>query len=112
MRESVDGALAALTPGALTPGTIMVRPPGLHVVPLAPGTVEGTSFPPQRMEVGLALFEAEELVDIGKRRHRCVSPVIVRADRTRRDDSHLLRRCLRCDKLREIERRSFAQNER
>ena len=35
-----------------------------------PTPLEGTILPPQRMDVRLALFEAEELVDIGKRRHR------------------------------------------
>ena len=64
MSEIVEGALAALTPVALTPGAIVVRPPRIDVLTLAPGTLEGTIFPPQRMDVCLALFEAEELVDI------------------------------------------------
>jgi hypothetical protein len=64
MSEIVEGALAAITPVTLTPGAIVVLPPGIDVLTLAPGTLEGTIFPPQRMDVRLALFEAEELVDI------------------------------------------------
>jgi hypothetical protein len=40
------------------------RPPRIDISALAPGTLEGTIFPPQRMNVRLALFEAKELVDI------------------------------------------------
>jgi hypothetical protein len=32
-------------------------------------TLERTIFPPERTEVGLALFSVEELVDMGKHRH-------------------------------------------
>ncbi len=64
MSEIVEGALAAITPVTLTPGAIVVLPPRIDVLTLAPGTLEGTIFPPQRMDVRLALFEAEELVDI------------------------------------------------
>ena len=62
--EVVKGTLAPVTPVPLTPGAIVVRPPRINILALAPGTLEGTIFPPQRMDVRLALFEAEELVDI------------------------------------------------
>jgi len=72
MREIVEGALATLLFAAVAFQARLgvVGAPGPNVVALAPGTLEGTIFPPQRMDVCLALFEAKELVDIGKRRHR------------------------------------------
>jgi hypothetical protein len=62
--EVVEGALAAVTPVALTPGAIVVVPPRIDILALAPGTLEGTIFPPQRMDVGLTLVAVEELVDV------------------------------------------------
>jgi hypothetical protein len=38
-------------------------------VALAPGTLQRAIFPPQRMDVGLTLFDVEELVDIREHRH-------------------------------------------
>jgi hypothetical protein len=64
MSEVVEGALAAITPVAFTPGSLVVRPPWIDVVALASGTLEGTIFPPQRMDVSLTLVGVEELVDV------------------------------------------------
>jgi len=60
--EVVEGALATMAPVAFAAGAVLVGTPLSNVVALAPGTLEGTIFPPQRMDVGLALFEAEEVV--------------------------------------------------
>ena len=62
--QIVEGALAALAPVALAPGPLVVRAPWINIVALASGTLESPIFPPQRMDVGLTLFSAEELVDI------------------------------------------------
>jgi len=51
MREVVEGALAAVTPVPFTPGSIVIIPPRIDVLALAPGTLEGALFPPQRMDV-------------------------------------------------------------
>ena len=60
--EIVEGALAAVTPVAFAAGTVMVCTPGTHVLALAPGTLQGTIFPPQDMDIGLAGFHTEQLV--------------------------------------------------
>ena len=62
--EIVEGALAAVTPVAFAAGAVVVRPPRIDVLALAPGTLQGTIFPPQRMDVGLTLVDIEELVDV------------------------------------------------
>ena len=62
--EIVEGALAAVTPVAFTPGAIVVRPPGIDVLTLASGTLERPIFPPQRMDVGLTLVDVEEMVKV------------------------------------------------
>ena len=54
--EVIKGALAAVAPVALTPGVIMVVPPRIDILALAPGTLEGPIFPSQGMDVGLAGF--------------------------------------------------------
>jgi hypothetical protein len=48
----------------VTPGAVVVRPPGIDLLALAPGTLEGTFFPPQRVDGGLTVFGIEELVDV------------------------------------------------
>jgi hypothetical protein len=62
--EVVEGAFAAVTPVALTPGSIVVVPPRIDLLALAPGTLEGTIFPSQRMDVGVTLVDVEEFVDV------------------------------------------------
>jgi hypothetical protein len=64
MGEVVEGPLAAVAPVALTPRAVVVRPPGIDVLALAPRTLKGAFFPPERVDVGLTLFGVEELVDI------------------------------------------------
>jgi hypothetical protein len=64
MGQVVEGAFAAVTPVAFAPGAVVVRPPWIDVLALAPGTLEGSIFPPQRMDVGLTLFGVEELMDV------------------------------------------------
>ena len=47
----------------------MVIPPRTDVVALAPGAVERAILPPQRMEIGVAGVDTEELVEMGEHRH-------------------------------------------
>jgi hypothetical protein len=60
--EVIEGALAAVAPVAFTPGAIMVLPPWIDVLTLAPGALEGTIFPPECMNVRLAPVGIEEVV--------------------------------------------------
>ena len=62
--EVIEGPLAALAPVALAPRAVVVCPPGIDVLALAPRTLEWTLFPSERMDVGLTLFGVEEFVDI------------------------------------------------
>jgi len=62
--EVVKGALAAVTPVAFTPGAIVVRPPRIDVLTLAPGTLERPIFPPRCMDGGLTRVDIEELVKV------------------------------------------------
>ena len=64
MGEVIEGTLATVTPVPFTPGAIVVRPPRIDISALAPGTLEGTIFPPQRMDVRLTLVDVEELVKV------------------------------------------------
>ena len=67
--EVVEGALAAMAPVALASGSILIRAPAANVVALAARTLQWTVFPPERMDVGLALFGVEELVQMGEHWH-------------------------------------------
>jgi hypothetical protein len=62
--QVVAGALTAVAPGALTPGSIVVCAPRIDVVALTPGTLQRAVFPPERMDVGLTLVGVEEVVDV------------------------------------------------
>ena len=64
MGQIVEGALAAVAPVALAPRAVVIGTPGLDVLALAPRTLERAFFPPERMDVGLAVFGVEELVDV------------------------------------------------
>lgn len=44
------------------------------IVIVAPGTLQWAIFPPQGVDVGLTLFCAAKLVDIGEKRHEEESP--------------------------------------
>jgi hypothetical protein len=68
--EVIEGALAAMAPVACAPGAVVVRAPAANVVALAPRTLEQTIFPSECMDVGLALFGVEELVNVREHRHR------------------------------------------
>jgi hypothetical protein len=48
--------------------------PGIDIVALAPGTLEQAILPPEGVDVGLTLFGTEELVDVCKDQHGCISP--------------------------------------
>jgi hypothetical protein len=65
-REVIEGALAGLllTAVALQARLVVIGPPGTNMVALTSGTLEGTIFPPQRMDVGLTLVNVEELVNV------------------------------------------------
>src|SRR5438128_9680765 len=62
--EVIEGALAAVAPVAFAPGSVVVIPPRIDALALAPGTLEGPIFPPQRMDVSVALVNIEEVVDV------------------------------------------------
>jgi hypothetical protein len=64
VREVIEGALAAVTPGAFTARAVVIRPPRIDVLALAPGTLEGTIFPPERMDIEVAGIGVEELVEV------------------------------------------------
>ena len=67
--EIVEGALAAVTPVAFAAGAVVVLPPGIDVLALAPGTLEGPLFLSQRVDVGMTLIGVEELVEVREHRH-------------------------------------------
>ena len=69
MGEVIEGAVAPVTPVPFTPGSIVILPPRIHIPALAPGTLEGAIFPPQRMDVGLAGFDTEQLVYMREGQH-------------------------------------------
>jgi len=62
--QILEGALAAVTPGACASGAVVVRPPGIDVLALATGTLEWPIFPPQRMDIDVAGIGVEEVVDV------------------------------------------------
>src|SRR4030095_6337920 len=59
--QCVEGARAAVTPVAFAAGAVVVLPPGIDVLALAPGTLEGAIFPSQRMNIGLTLVDVAVL---------------------------------------------------
>src|ERR671930_174466 len=67
--EVVEGALTAMAPVAFAPGAIVVGAPASNMMALAPRALEWTVFPPERMDIGLALFSVEKLVQIGEHCH-------------------------------------------
>ena len=64
LSEVVEGALAAVTPGAFAARAVGVLPPGIAVLALAPGTLAGPILPPLRMNGELTLVDVEKLVDV------------------------------------------------
>jgi hypothetical protein len=64
MGQIIEGPLAAVAPGARAPRAVVVRPPGIDVLALAPRTLERTLFPPEGMDVGLTVVGVEELMDV------------------------------------------------
>jgi hypothetical protein len=50
--------------GALAAGSVVIRPPRIDVLALAPGTRAGTILPPQRMDTDVADIGVEELMDV------------------------------------------------
>ena len=67
--EVVGGALTVMAPVAFAPGSILVCAPLANVVALAARTLQRTIFPPQRMDLRLALLGVEELVHMGEHWH-------------------------------------------
>ena len=67
--EVVEGALTTMAPVAFAPGALLVGAPASNMVALAARTLQRTIFPPERMNIGLALFSVEELVQMGEHRH-------------------------------------------
>src|SRR5262249_1805729 len=75
--EVVEGALATMAPVAFAPRAILVCTPLSNVVTLTSRTLQRTILPPQRTDIGLALFGVEEVVQMREYRHGCESPSIV-----------------------------------
>jgi hypothetical protein len=69
VREVIEGALAAVTPVAFTAGAVVVCTPRINILALAPGTLKGPLFPPQRMDVGVTLIDVEEVVEVREHWH-------------------------------------------
>jgi hypothetical protein len=67
--EVVEGALAAMTPGACTSGAVLICAPRATGMALAPRPWERTILPPEDTDVRLALFGVEEVGDMGAYRH-------------------------------------------
>ena len=67
--EVVEGALAAVAPGAFAPRSVVVLPPRIDVVTVTPGTLQGAIFPSERMDIGVACVRVEELVEMGENGH-------------------------------------------
>ena len=65
----VEGALAAVAPVALASRPVMVQAPRVDVVALLPGTLQGAIFPAQGMDISLARFYTEQLVDMREGQH-------------------------------------------
>ena len=67
--EIVEGALAAVAPVAFASRPVMVHAPRVDIVALAPGTLQGAIFPAQGMDISLAGFDTEQLVDMRESQH-------------------------------------------
>jgi hypothetical protein len=67
--EGVEGALAAVAPGAFAPRAVVVRPPRIDVLAVTPGTLQGAIFPSERMDRGVACVRVAELVEMGENGH-------------------------------------------
>jgi hypothetical protein len=83
----------------------MVRAPRTDVVAVTPGTVERATFPPEHIDVGVTLFGAEELMDVGENRHGSASPVVIRSALIPIGDTELFLKfyaATNCDKLSDL----------
>ena len=69
MGEIIEGTLAAVAPGVFVAGSVVIIAPGIDSVALAPGILEGTILPPERMDRGVTLCRVEEVVDVREHRH-------------------------------------------
>ena len=87
----------------------MVGAPKADGVALAPGTLQRAIFPAQRMDIGLALFGIEELVEIGEHRHGGESPGSYKIGSERMRRFSPIYPFLPSYKLREIERGGYAR---
>jgi hypothetical protein len=67
--DVVEGPLAVIAPVAFAARAVVGRAPESNGVALAPRTLRRTIFPPQYMDVRLALFGVEELVPMREYRH-------------------------------------------
>jgi hypothetical protein len=74
-----EGAPTAVAPVAFNPWTVVVIAPRTDGVALAPGTLERTIFPPERMDIGVAGVNVEELVEMGEHRHERESIMVTRS---------------------------------
>jgi hypothetical protein len=70
VREIVEGALAAVAPGAFAPGSVVVIAPRIDVAALASRTLQRAIFPPERRNRGVAGIGVEELVEVCENRYR------------------------------------------
>ena len=100
----IEGPLATVAPVALAPRAVVIRPPGIDVLALAPGTLEWAVFPPECMDVGLALVSVAEVVQIREYRHGSESPGVVERVLHGMGDAHICMTIVRPYKQRDIER--------
>jgi hypothetical protein len=69
LREVVERSSAGFAAVAFEAWPVVVRAPGARIVTLTTGTLERTSFPSQRMDIGITGFSMEELVGMGEDWH-------------------------------------------
>jgi hypothetical protein len=72
--EVVEGTLAAVAPVTFAPGPVVIGAPRIDIVTVASGTLQQAIFPPQCVDGGLTLFNAEELMGIREHWHDEESP--------------------------------------
>jgi hypothetical protein len=77
--EVVEGAPTAVAPVAFHPWPVVIMAPRTDGVALAPGTLERTIFPPERMDIGVAGINVEELVEMREDQHDRESPLVTRS---------------------------------
>jgi hypothetical protein len=87
--EVVAGMLAALAPGALAPGAVVIRAPVANRRALAARAWQRTLVPLERMDGGVALCSGAEVVHMRAHQQGCASPGVTKPVRQWVGDAHL-----------------------